>query len=174
MENPSQEKNTPNEEMGFKDLKVGDSFFIDDKEYTIERVESATEMAIQYGLRVDRHVPVYFLNEAAVNNAHGAYDTENDIVLIYKNMTDPKTLEHEFVHVVEYHQESTPELLSLYDRVRETITENSFDHGFVRFNFRKSIHEFIADGKTNFAFIEALKKEELYEDFQKETAYLFE
>jgi hypothetical protein len=161
-------------ETDHRKLKVGDTFFIEGEEYTIEKVESASDMAIKYGLRINRSVPVYFLNKNAINNAHGAYDTENDMVLIYKNMTDLNTLEHEFIHVIEYHQEPTPGLIDLYNKVKETITESSFDQGLFRFNFMKSIHEFIADGKTNFAFIEALKKEGLYEDFERETAYLFE
>lgn len=39
--------------------------------------------------------------------------------------------------------------------------------------FKKSIHEFIADGRTKPAFIAALKKEGLYDDFVAVSAYLF-
>jgi hypothetical protein len=173
MEDLSKSENIPDKEVDWKNLKVGDKFLIENKEYAIERVESATDMALEYGLKINRYVPVYFI-DGIVPRAHGSYYPEVDIVLIYKNMTDLSTLKHEFIHVIEYYQEPTPSLLDLYNKAKEIITENSFNHGLFRFNFMKNIHEFIADGKTNFAFIEALKKEGLYEDFEKEVAYLFE
>lgn len=172
MEGVIVEQETKDTDM-WKNLKVGNRFLIEDKEYTIERVESATDMALEYGLKINRYVPVYFI-DGVVPRAHGSYYPEADMVLIYKNMTDPTTLKHEFVHAIEYHTEPTPELLALFEKSKSVITEDSFQHGFYPWNFKKNIHEFIAEGKTRFAFIEALKKEGLYEEFEKETAYMFE
>jgi hypothetical protein len=44
----------------------------------------------------------------------------------------------------------------------------------VTFNFKKNIHEFIADGYSKLPFIDALKKEWMYENFMNETKYIFE
>jgi hypothetical protein len=43
--------------------------------------------------------------------------------------------------------------------VKNTISEESFDVNAVTFNFKKNIHEFIADGYSKLPFIDALKKE---------------
>jgi hypothetical protein len=93
---------------------------------------------------------------------------------MFENNTDETTLEHELVHVVEYKIPATPQLISLWKKAKEVINESSFSGGFFAFNFMRNIHEFIAEGKTRPAFIEALKKEGLYEEFLKETNYIFE
>jgi hypothetical protein len=65
-------------------------------------------------------------------------------------------------------------LCEFYELVKNKISEKSFDGNTVSFNFRKNIHEFIADGYSKDSFINALKKEQLYEKFLQKTKYIFE
>ena len=62
----------------------------------------------------------------------------------------------------------------IYILVKLKVSEESFDEEIVSFNFKKNIHEFIADGYSKQYFINALKKEWLYEIFLKKTKYIFE
>lgn len=154
-------------------LNIGDKYRIGDKDFIISKVNSAAQLGLQFGLNIKREVPVYYFDEDAPG-AQGSYHIPEDAVLIFRNATDPSTLEHELTHVIEYKQKATPELVALYQRAKELITEASFSGDFYTFNFMKNIHEFIADGRTQSAFIDALKKEGLYEEFTKETSYLFQ
>lgn len=122
-------------------------------------------------LKIERHIPVYDLGGVSAQR-RGGYHPEHDCVFVFRN-TDTETLRHELTHVVEYHQMKTPELLALHERVRRVLTEDSFEEGTVSFNFMKDIHECIADGCTKPVLIAALKKEGLYDDFLRVTAYLF-
>jgi len=164
------EKFSP-EEASRKALHVGDSITIGERSYEIITIRSASDVGRGFGLTIRRSVPVYYLDGISIQSK-GAYHPEQDIVLVFTN-TDDDTLHHELTHVVEYHQEASSELLELYERVKRVVTEDSFEGEFVSWNFRKHIHEFIADGRTKPAFIAALKKERLYEDFVRVTAYLF-
>lgn len=154
----------------FRDLNVGEKFLMNEKEYSVERIEKAGELGLKFGLKIDRDVPVYYLKGTS-SKAQGGYQPVADVVVIFENNTDSTTLEHELIHAVEYKIEPTPGLLALWDKAKQVITEQSFDGHFFTFNFKKNIHEFIADGRTKLA--PALKKEGLYEDFQRETAYIF-
>ncbi|MBU0613884.1 hypothetical protein KJ766_01195 [Patescibacteria group bacterium] len=153
-------------------LEIGDTISIEDREHKIERVSLANELGEKFGLAISRDVPIYWLSNSG-GRAKGAYVPSKNIVLFFEN-TDEETQNHELTHAVEYHQEPTLELLTLYDRVKNLITEDSFEGGFVSLNFKKNIHEFIADGRTKKTFIQALKKEGLYDEFTQATAYLFE
>lgn len=158
-------------------LKPGETIKITEEgEFEIVKVAGSIELGKELGLNITRDVPVYFLKGISPAR-QGAYHPKADLVLMFENNTEEHTLKHELVHVVEYHQEPTPELLALYERVKTIITEDTFlksnQSGFVSFNFSKNIHEFIADGYTNEIFIVALKKEGLYDDFLKQTEYLF-
>lgn len=153
-------------------LNAGESVTIGEKKYEITKVASAVDVGKELGVRIARRIPVYYLNGVSAKS-RGAYHPETDCVLAFTN-TDNETLRHELTHAVEYLQEKTPELLDVYRRAKERITEDSFEGGFVSFNFMKDIHEFIADGTTKPAVIAALKKEGLYDDFIRASAYLFD
>ena len=154
---------------------VGHVFTITGEEttYTIEKGEMASEVASQFGLKINRVVPIYWIKGMSPGR-QGGYHPETDAVYVFENNTDETTLAHELVHVVEYHIPPTPQLVSLWERVKQVISESSFSSGFFAFNFMRNIHEFIAEGKTRPAFVEALKKEGLYDEFLKETNYIFE
>jgi hypothetical protein len=153
-------------------LEAGDSITIGESEHKIERVSLAKELGKQFGLDIADNVPIYWLSNSG-GRAKGAYIPSENTILFFDN-TDEETQHHELTHAVEYHQIATPELLALYNRVRTTITEDSFEDGCASFNFMKNIHEFIADGRTKTVFIQALKNEGLFADFTKVTTYLFE
>ncbi len=153
-------------------LNVGEKIQIGDNEFEIQHVSYAHEVRIEFGLRIRKDIPIYWLNGVGPS-ARGAYVPAKDIILFFTN-TDKETQEHELTHAVEFFQEKRPGLVALYEETKSRISENSFDGGFISLNFRKDIHQFIADGRTKPAFIQALKKEDLYERFQMETAYLFE
>lgn len=152
-------------------LEVGDTVTIGIHEHRIEKVSLARDLGKKFGLVIPDDVPIYWLSNVGAGRK-GAYVPERNIVLFFDN-TDEETQHHELTHAIEYHQEPTPELLALYDRAKEAITEDSFIGGFVSFNFMKNFHEFIADGRTKQTFIQALKKEGLHDDFVRETVYLF-
>lgn len=151
-------------------LREGETFVIGDREYTISKVEDGSELGKQFGLNLERNVPVYHLKGLS-SNLQGGYHPEADIIVIFENNTDLSTLEHELIHAVELRFEPTPGLLALYERAKHVITEKSFDGDLLSFNFMKNIHEFIADGRTKLKPV--LQKEGLWEDFQTETAYMF-
>ena len=152
-------------------LNVGETITLNGHECRVQKIESGSELGNQFGLHINRDVPVYILESETVD-VQGGYQPEADVVVIYTHNIDPTTLEHELIHAVEFKYEPTPSLLALYEKAKIAITESSFDDvGFITFNFMKNIHEFIADGKTKLKKI--LKKEGLWEDFQKETAYIF-
>jgi hypothetical protein len=156
-------------------FSVGHTFTIegDDTNYIVEKVEMASEVGQQFGLKINREVPIYWVKGVSPGK-QGGYHPETDAVYIFENNTDETTLEHELVHVVEYRVEPTPQLISLYERAKKIITEDSFSGGVFAFIFMRNVHEFIAEGKTRPEFIAALKKEGLYEEFVKETNYIFE
>ena len=154
-----------------RDLKIGEVVKIDDSEYHINEVVEGADLAEKFGYKLNRRVPVYFLDGSS-DRAQGGYHPEADIILIFKNMVDQSTIEHEVIHAIEYHIEPTPGLSALYEKAKEIITEDSFKGGFVSNNFRESIHEFIADGKTKIKTV--LENVGLADEFTKETAYIFE
>src|SRR5690606_6574199 len=131
------------------------------------------EVGQQFGLKIDREVPIYWVKGMS-HGRQGGYHPQTDAVYIFENNTDETTLEHELIHVIEYHIPPTQQLISLWKKAKETITESSFSGNFYPFNFVRDIHEFIAEGKTRPEFIAALKKEGLYEEFLKHTNYIFE
>ena len=98
---------------------------------------------------------------------------EKNIIIIFSN-ADSETLKHEIIHSIEYNKPIPNELENFYELVKLKISEESFDEELVSFNFKKNIHEFIADGYSKQPFINALKKEWLFEKFLEETEYIFE
>ncbi|MBX4187222.1 MAG: hypothetical protein KW802_03145 [Candidatus Doudnabacteria bacterium] len=166
-------ENNPEGEIQQSQFKAGDKVRIGDKEFEIESVETAAELGEKYGLKINRDIPVYHVKGTSPGR-QGAYHPETDSVWLFENMTDEDTIKHELVHVVEYNKEKSPELIKFYERAKSKISEDSFESNLVTFNFNKNIHEFIADGHAKKAFIEALKKEGLYEEFLQLTGDLFE
>lgn len=154
-----------------RNLNQGDVFHINGVDHVVEKIESGTELAEQFDLRIDRDIPVFHLK--GFGRAQGGYHPEADIIVMFENNTDPGTLEHELVHAVEYKFDPTPALLELFEKAKELIDEDAIrtENGSVNWNFTKNIHEFIAEGKTK--LVPALKDKELYDDFVRETAYIF-
>jgi hypothetical protein len=152
-------------------LKTGDQIEIGTEKYSIENVTRASDLGEEFDLELSKDVPIYWLSDVGTHQK-GAYVPSENIVLFFTN-TDRETQHHELTHVVEFFKEKSPELEALYEKVKSVITDQSFEGEFTTYNFKKNIHEFIADGRTKPPFIEALKKEGLYEEFQKESAYLF-
>lgn len=144
---------------------------IGERRYSILRIATATEVGAQVGVRITRPLPVYFLDGPSGRH-RGAYHPNHDFIVVFTN-TDLETIKHELVHAVEYHQEKRPELIRIYELALERIVDASFPSGLVSYNFRKNIHEFIADGWTKPALIEALEREGLYEAFVAASKYLF-
>lgn len=122
------------EQISKPELRIGDSVQISEKAYKIMKVVSASDLGRELGIRIVRSIPVYYLNGASTQS-RGAYHPEQDIVLVFTN-TDEETLRHELTHVIEYHQEKSPELLEFYERSKRLVTEDSFDEGFASFNFK--------------------------------------
>jgi hypothetical protein len=156
-------------------LSVGDpvTFTGEKREYIVEKVEMASEVGKRFNLHIPRQIPVYFL-KGMRPGSQGAYHPESDSIFIFENNTDEDTLEHELVHAIEWAKEKTPDLLALFEKVKSTISESSFPGEWFDFRFKKNVHEFIVAGSTSKVFIEALQKEGLYDDFIRETRYIFE
>ena len=157
-----------------RNLRVGESIILNGAEHSVERIESGSEIGKQFGLQINRDVPVYYLSGmSADGQGQGGYQPDADVVVIYENNIDPTTLEHELIHAVEFKYQPTAGLLALYQKAKNIITEQSFhEDGIYNFNFMKNIHEFLADGRTKLKPI--LIKEGLYNEFEKETAYIFD
>ena len=147
------------------------TFQINEIEYKVVKKSNSKIEGERLWLQVKNLVPIYYLDGFWIRK--WSYNKKEDYILLFAN-TDEETLKHEIVHSIEYKQEPSKELEDLYSEVLEKITEDSFDNWTASFNFRKNIHEFIADGYSKKVFIEALKKENLYEEFLEKTAYLFE
>jgi len=163
-------KNIPTIENQYK---IGDFLNIDETEkYKIKEIKNSSDIAKNFGIETKINVPVLFL-DGVCGKRQAAYDTNKKIILIFKSTTT-KSIHHEIIHSIEYHQEKSPELIHLWELAKQKISEDSFDNGFFNFNFVKSINEFIADGYSSDDFINALKKENLYESFLEESKCLFQ
>jgi len=145
---------------------------IDWKEFDIiKKTDSKIEWD-KLWLIIENPIPIYFLEWVWRNKWW--YHPELKIIILYSN-SDEETIKHEIIHSIEFDREKSENLISLYEQVKIVIHEDSFSesNGFVTFNFRKNIHEFIADWYSKVAFINAMKKEWLYEQFIQKTNYLF-
>lgn len=151
------------EALGFSkklDFYKGDTLAIDEKIYSIVEKISSKELAKRNGLTISSNIPVYIVSEF-LGARKGGYDTVNNIIILSKD-SDKETIHHELIHSVEYNLDKS-ELNPLYEKVKNSITEDSFD-GFISWNFRKNISEFVADALSKKAFRNALKKEGLLEE----------
>ena len=145
---------------------------IDWLEYKTKRISNSIEEGKKLWFNIKTSVPIYYL-EWSWELRKWAYVKEKNIILIFDN-TDEITLKHEIIHSIEYNKPIPNELYDFYEIVKNRISEESFDGEVASFNFMKNIHEFIADGYSKKPFINALKKEWLYDEFLAKTKYIFE
>lgn len=140
--------------------------------YNVKNISCSRDVAKRLWLQITNNVPIYYI-EGSWWLRKWAYDSKRNIIFMFDN-ADEITLKHEIIHSLEFNKTIPNELDEFYELVKIRITEESFDGWAVTFNFRKNIHEFIADGHSKEPFINALKKEWMYEDFINKTKYIFE
>lgn len=128
-------------------FKKGDIISIGDSNFTVSRVEKYSNY----------NVPIVYVKEP-LQIRKGGFSPLLNVIILSEINTDEETIKHELVHSKEYNVD-TSSLNNLYEKVKQTITEDSFIDGVVTNNFRKNIHEFIADALTKSTFRNALKKE---------------
>ena len=139
-------------------------------EHKIINIIDSKKAVIAIGLNYDikNPVKVIILDENIKSNA-GAYHPELDVIFAY-NDTKPEIMHHEIIHSLEMKKIIPKELKVFYEKILEIFPDNSN----LEPNFRKDIHEFIADAYSKDGLIETLKKQNLYEEFKKLTEYIFE
>ena len=128
-------------------FKKGDTISIGDSNFTVSRVKKDSNY----------NVPIVYVKESLQTRKGGFIPSLNAVIVSEIN-TDEETIKHELIHSKEYSID-TSSLNTLYEKVKQIITEDSFIDGVVTNNFRKNIHEFIADALTKSTFRNALKKE---------------
>ena len=135
-------------------FKKGDIISIGGSNFTVSRVEKDSNY----------NVPIIYVKESLQTRKGGFIPSLNAVIVSEIN-TDEETIKHELVHSKEYNVD-TSSLNNLYEKVKQTITEDSFINGVVTNNFRKNIHEFIADALTKSTFRNALKKEGILDEVE--------
>ena len=148
------------------------TFLIDWVEYKTKRISNSVEEGEKLWLNIKIPVTIYFLDWYGWLRKW-AYRTGKNVIFMFDN-ADEITLKHEIIHSLELNKPIPDELYEFYESVKNIISEKSFDGSAVTFNFKKDIHEFIADGYSKWPFIDALKKEWLYEEFLEKTKYIFD
>ena len=157
-------------------MKVGDNIeFQGDSEDATQSIEiigvcNARVLARGYGLNLTRDIPVYQLKRNP-HNARGSYSFENDFILFYPN-TNEKVRKHEIVHAIEMSQVVSSELEDFFRRVIDLFPEGIEFNGAGIFNFKKNVHELVADGYTEQSVIQAFKEKDIYTEFLSTTKYL--
>ena len=140
------------------------------KRVEILSVLSAQDLAITFGINLQRNIPVYVL-KAPLGRSNGAYSLEHDAVFFYPHTTEI-VKKHELVHAVERPQMPTEDLKSFFTTVKAMYLEGLEMDGGVLNNFVRDIHEFIAEGYTNPVVNNELTEKGLYDQFLKCTEYL--
>lgn len=135
-------------------FKNGDTITIGDSNFTVSRVEKYSNY----------DVPIVYVKEP-LQIRKGSFSPSLNVIIVSEINTDEETIKHELVHSKEYNVD-TSSLNNLYEKVKQTITEDSFIDGVVTNNFRKNIHEFIADALTKSVFRNALKKEGILDEVE--------
>ena len=148
------------------------TFLIDWTEYKVKWISNSVEEGKKLWLNIKIPVMIYFLDWHWWSR-QWAYRTGKNVIFIFDN-ADEITLKHEIIHSLELNKPIPDELNEFYESAKNIISEKSFDGGMVSLNFKKNIHEFIADGYSKWPFIDALKKEWLYEEFLEKTKYIFD
>jgi hypothetical protein len=152
----------------FMYFDLGNSAFPEKIEIT--DVCNARQLALEYGFNLMRDVPVYVLAKFP-HAARGSYSTDLDVIFFYPN-TNEHTKKHEIVHSIECPQNASQELGDFFIKVKNLFPEGVEVNGGATFNFKKNIHELIADGYTHQGVIDALKQKGLYEEFLQVTKYM--
>ena len=147
------------------------TFLINWIDYRITKKSNSKKEGERLWLKIKNAVPIYYLDWFSTRK--WAFHIYENYILMFSN-ADDETLKHEIIHSIAYKIVPPEELEDFYSIVKNRITEDSFEDWVVSFNFAKNIHEFIADGYSKTIFINALKKENLYEEFLEKTSYLFE
>jgi len=140
--------------------------------YNVKDVWSSKVVAKELWLQIKNDIPIYYI-EGTWWLRKWSYDSKRNIIFIFDN-ADETTLRHEIIHSLEFNKPIPNELYKFYELIKNTISEESFDGNAVSFNFKKNIHEFIADWYSKQLFINALKKEWIYDNFLERTRYIFE
>jgi len=139
-------------------VQPGETIKIGNTNYTVTKTEDATPLYSKNGLLTSRNIPIIYVKES-LGFRTGGYIPSIDAIVLSEINSDAKTLKHELVHGIEHGIESST-LNPLYEKVKNNISEDSFDN-VVSNNFRKNIHEFIADAVSSDVFRRALEKEGL-------------
>ncbi len=147
-------------------------FLIDWMEHKVDWISDSVKEGKRLWIKVKNSVPIYWI-EWNWWYRKWSYDIRRNVIYIFDN-ADDETLKHEIIHSIEFNKIISWELNKFYDIVKQKVTEESFDAGVVSFNFKKNIHEFIADWYSKKIFENALKKEWIYDEFLVKTAYIFE
>ena len=79
-------------------------------------------------------------------------------------------MHHEIIHSLEMTKQIPEQLNIFYKKVLEVLPDNSN----LQPNFRKNIHEFVADAYSKNGLIETLKNKGLYDEFINLTRYIFQ
>ena len=135
-------------------FKKGDIINIGDSNFTVSRVEKYSNY----------NVPIVYVKEP-LQIRKGGFSPSLNVIILSEINTDEETIKHELVHSKEYNAD-TSSLNNIYEKVKQIITEDSFIDGVVTNNFRKNIHEFIADALTKSVFRNALKKEGILDEVE--------
>jgi hypothetical protein len=157
--------------------KVGESFiFVSsegvEKSVRILKVLRAQELAASHGLNLERNIPAYVL-EKPFRQARGAYHEGVDAIFLLEALRgDEITVRHEIVHAIEMKKEISEELEAFFEKVKATFPEGIERDGISFRNFRKNVHEFLADGYTHPLLIATLEEQGLYDEFLSVTSYL--
>ena len=149
-----------------------EAFTINWIKYKIKKVSNSAKEGKKLWLNIKNPIPIYFVEWSWIF-MQWAYHKKRNIIFMFDN-ADAITLKHEIIHSLEFNKPIPNELYEFYELAKSKISEESFDDMAVSFNFKKDIHEFIADWYSKTPFIVALKKEWLYEEFLQKTKYIFE
>ncbi len=113
-------------------------------------------------------IPVLILDKPIAGGA-AHYHPELQVIFAY-NDTKPEIMHHEIIHSLEMSKPLKPELLAFYEKILERMPDTTN----ISPNFRKNIHEFIADAYSKEGLIKTMRQEGLYEEFEELSSYIFE
>lgn len=132
----------------------------------LDSKKACTVLGLKYNIKSP--VPILIL-EKHIGDGSAHYHPGLKVILAYDD-TQPKVMHHEIIHSLEMQKPMNSEIRNFYEKVLEEIP----DTNNIQPNFRKNIHEFIADAYTKEGLIENLKQKGLYEEFKKLSSYIFD
>lgn len=121
-----------------------------------------------YNYEIKCPIPILILDKKIPGNL-AAYHPELNVIFAY-NDTSPEVMHHEIIHSLEMTKQIPEQLNIFYKKVLEVLPDNSN----LQPNFRKNIHEFVADAYSKNGLIETLKNKGLYDEFINLTRYIFQ